>query len=159
MTTLTQKDRENLSSYELGLKMGEQATAYLPTIIAGGITTPLSIPLTEEESRTYSNKESKWFESKDKTLFDELREYEKNLEDKYLPEKITIVFYKSFDTEAERFLKEEVFSFIKNREDFIRGFNDSLWDCDYSHYKATTEDSFKEYSYNCTKCPITLVKA
>lgn len=114
--------------YQLGLSIGNFILVhYLPTLSIDGMQTNHVIDVSEEDTaendRLQKLYDEKGYKENDKDsleLFNNWREHSKLMEDKYLPKVLDCVVHK--------------LSSINKIDDFIKGIETVLWDCDCSHY-------------------------
>jgi hypothetical protein len=124
-------------NYQLGLLTAEYVIAtQLPSLSTDSLPTNTVIqvnkPLTEEWNRRHQ----KWWKSNcnNDIFHDNLKWYKKEVEGKYLKDKVKVKIPTIQPTELENF-KE--------------GFSDAIWDCDRSHYifDEFVEDLYLDVSY------------
>lgn len=123
-------------SEQLGIMVGNSVVDnYLPTLSTDMITLNENrvIQVSDELSEVWKMKHEAWFklcfpknsdkEKSDKLFYENRAWYKENIENVYLKPELKILI-RDLDT-------------IGDKEEFLRGVNLALWDCDASHYGAT----------------------
>jgi len=116
--------------YQIGWYIGEFIHSnLLPTLSIDMLKTRKVIDVTEEETKKFEELDEKWHKEWEKTReskgnekeWKELQEFRKELEKKYLPEKLKCLVPK-FD--------------VDDIEELKKGIRECLWDTDLSHYEC-----------------------
>lgn len=126
---------ENNLIYILGLVVGDYIVATsLPTLSTDSLKTRRVIEVSEELTKEWEEREENWWTNLDEDkkngnkIFYENRDwYKKNIEEKYLDNELLVHYDR-----LERIL---------DKQSFIGGLNEALWDSDLSHYKAVDVNS------------------
>lgn len=126
---------ENNLIYTLGLVVGDYIVATsLPTLSTDSLKTRRVIEVSEELTKEWEEREENWWTNLDEDkkngnkIFYENRDwYKKNIEEKYLDNELLVHYDR-----LERIL---------DKQSFIGGLNEALWDSDLSHYKAVDVNS------------------
>jgi hypothetical protein len=112
-------------NYQLGLMAGEHVViTQLPTLSTDMLRSSVVIDVDESLTKEWLERERIWRNAKDpeeqnRTFYDNLEWYRKNIEDRYLKEEIEVRIPPCDPLDMELF-KE--------------GFSDALWESDLSHY-------------------------
>ena len=134
-------------NYQLGMMVGEYIVAlHLPTLSTDMLKSRTIIQVSEEETAEWETLEKKeepfYFISRSEEqeeeylkVFYENRKWYHKLEEKYLPETIKVPVPRVAPT---------------NMEQFAKGIEDVLWDCDRSHYKI--KEGFFEQTEDIAWC-------
>lgn len=116
--------------YTLGLIVGDYIIATsLPTLSTDLLKTRTVIEVSEELTKEWKKREENWWSNLDedkkngnKIFYENLDWYKKNIEEKYLNDELLV--------HCDRIER------ILDKQSFIGGLNEALWDSDLSHYKA-----------------------
>jgi hypothetical protein len=120
-------------NYQLGLYVGEHIVMkYLPTLSIDGLKSNVVIDVTPEEAAEHERLNQEWFShymaDDCQQRFKLLRDYADSLVIKYLKPELKVMVPKVYPLNMEKFKK---------------GVEQSIWDCDMSHY-VLAEDFFEQ---------------
>ena len=131
--------------YQIGLYIGEYIHSnLLPTLSTDMLKTRVIIEVSEEETKKHDELSEKhqeeWYKNNMesgccKESWDEYFNYNKELQKKYIPEKLECLVPK-FD--------------VDNVEELKRGIRKCLWDTDLSHYKCETNEDIEVVDVDTT---------
>lgn len=110
-------------AYQFGYMIGDEIVRrYLPSLTCiSMIETNVEYKVTDEEKAIFRSLEDKWYDTQTKEDFDNQLNYYKSLERKYFPHTLRCTF-DCINVPEE------------SKEDFIRGIQSALWDCDCCSY-------------------------
>lgn len=107
--------------YQIGILVGENIVNKLPTLSTDILKNYNVIEVSKELSELWDDKIKLWTKSFDsKKFYENLIWYKREIEAVYLPKEINLIVYDFFGDEFN--------------EEMVKGFKDSIWNCDLSNY-------------------------